>query len=104
MNILLVCAAGMSTSLVVEKMKKALKPEEADSVLVAIPAEEFEAAVDNYDIVLLGPQLRFKKKEFEKITQPKGIPLDVINMVDYGTLRGDKIMEFARQLYQQKSK
>lgn len=102
MNVLLVCAAGMSTSLVVEKMKKALQPDEAHFIINAIPSEGFEAQVDNYDVILLGPQLKFKKREFEKITQPKGKPLEVINMTDYGTVRGDKILDFARQLYQNK--
>ncbi len=102
MKILLVCAAGMSTSLVVAKMKKSLKPEEADWVIDAIPAESFETEIDNYDVVLLGPQLKFKKNQLEEVAKPKGIPLEVINMADYGTVRGDKILEFARQLYQNK--
>lgn len=104
MNILLVCAAGMSTSLVVAKMKKFLKPEEADWVISAIPSEELTKEVDKYDVVLLGPQLKFKKAMLEEITAPKGIPLEVINMMDYGTMRGDKILEFAKMLYNNKNR
>lgn len=100
MRILLVCAAGMSTSMVVEKMKKAFKPEDEGSVIHAIASEYFEDELDNYDLVLLGPQLKFRKNDFQKIASAKGIPLEVMNMVDYGTLRGDKILDFARELYQ----
>lgn len=102
MNILLVCSAGMSTSLVVEKMKKALTPEEAGSKIEAVALDAFESEVSKYDVVLLGPQVRFKKGEFAKFTEPLGIPLDVINMSDYGLVRGDKILDFARTLYKNK--
>ncbi|WP_378951483.1 PTS sugar transporter subunit IIB [Pelosinus sp. sgz500959] len=103
MKILLVCSAGMSTSLVVEKMKKALTPEEASSVIHAIAAENFEDEFSEYDVVLLGPQLKFRKGDLGKIAATKGIPLDVINMMDYGTLQGAKILDFARKLYQSKN-
>lgn len=104
MKILLVCSAGMSTSLVVEKMKKALRPEEATSEIKAIAVEYFEEEVEKYDVVLLGPQMRFRQKDCEALAAPKGIPVRVINMVDYGTVRGDKILDFARELYQSKKK
>lgn len=102
MKILLVCASGMSTSLVVEKMKKALLPEDEGSVIQAIPVENFEDEINDYDVVLLGPQLKFRKTDLGKIASEKGIPLDVINMMDYGTLQGGKILDFAKQLYQSK--
>lgn len=100
MKILLVCAAGMSTSLVVEKMKKAVKPEYGEVVIDAVPVDQFEEAVKDYDVVLLGPQIRYKKKDFEKITDELGIPLEVINPADYGMVRGDKILEQALKLTQ----
>jgi PTS system cellobiose-specific IIB component len=98
MKILLVCAAGMSTSLIVEKMKKAVKPEYGEVSIKAVPVEEFADAAKDYDVVLLGPQIRYKKKEFEKVAQSLNIPLDVINSVDYGMVRGDKILEQAVKL------
>ncbi|TZE81285.1 PTS sugar transporter subunit IIB [Calorimonas adulescens] len=100
MKILLVCAAGMSTSLVVEKMKKAVKPEYREVVIDAVPVDQFEEVVKDYDVVLLGPQIRYKKKDFEKITGELGIPLEVINPTDYGMVRGDKILEQALKLTQ----
>ncbi|MEI6285889.1 MAG: PTS sugar transporter subunit IIB [Bacillota bacterium] len=102
MKILLVCASGMSTSLIVEKMKKSLTADEQDSVIVAVPEEEFERIVKDYDVVLLGPQIRYKKASFEKIATELGRPLDVINTVDYGMARGDKILEHARKLLAKK--
>lgn len=99
MKILLVCAVGMSTSLVVSKMKKALGPEEKDWVIEAKPAERFKDDFKKYDVVLLGSQIRFKKDEFQKIASQHDIPVDTINTVDYGLAKGEEILNFAEELY-----
>lgn len=96
MRILLICAAGMSTSLVVEKMKGALTPDEKDFIIKAKAGEDFEEVVENYDVILLGPQIRFKKKEFEKKTDK---PIGVIDTMDYGLCRGEKILQQAKELF-----
>ncbi|MNI90931.1 Lichenan-specific phosphotransferase enzyme IIB component [compost metagenome] len=95
MKILLICAAGMSTSLVVEKMKNALGEDEKDVVIKAEAAEDFEDVVENYDVVLLGPQIRFRKKEFGLLTKK---PIGIIDTMDYGLCRGDKILQQAKEL------
>ncbi|HAA64437.1 MAG TPA: PTS sugar transporter subunit IIB [Thermoanaerobacter sp.] len=102
MKILLVCAAGMSTSLLVEKMKKAVKPEYGDVMINAVPIDQFEEVVRDYDVVLVAPQVRYKKKEFERITNELGIPIDVINPADYGMVKGDKVLDLALKLFKEK--
>ncbi|MDY3359708.1 MAG: PTS sugar transporter subunit IIB, partial [Clostridium celatum] len=57
-NILLVCAAGMSTSLLVNKMKEAAKVKGIEVDIKALPVSECASVVDKIDIVLLGPQVR----------------------------------------------
>ncbi|CDG00633.1 Putative Lichenan-specific phosphotransferase enzyme iib component [Clostridium chauvoei JF4335] len=98
--IMLVCAAGMSTSLMVEKMKKAAEAKGMDAEIFAVSASE----ADNYledkkiDVLLLGPQVRFMKSQFEEKVAPLGIALDVIQMVDYGMMNGAKVLEQAIKL------
>ncbi len=41
---------------------------------------------------------RFMKGQFEQKLQPKGIPLDVINMADYGMMNGEKVLDQAISL------
>ncbi|ERK28963.1 PTS sugar transporter subunit IIB [Clostridium intestinale] len=96
MRILLICAAGMSTSLVVEKMKRALGEDEKDFIIKAKAGEDFEEVVENYDVILLGPQIRFRKKELEKKTDK---PIGIIDTMDYGLCRGDKILQQAKELF-----
>ncbi|EMT39532.1 MULTISPECIES: PTS sugar transporter subunit IIB [Thermoanaerobacter] len=102
MKILLVCAAGMSTSLLVEKMKKAIKPEHGEIIINALPTDQFEESVKDYDVVLLAPQVRHKRGDFEKITKELGIPMEVINPADYGMVRGEKVLNLALKLYKEK--
>ena len=85
MKVLLVCAAGMSTSLLTNNMKKNADP---DDVVDAVPVGELESVIDKYDVILLGPQIRFKEKDVKKLAEPKGIPSGVIDMRAYGMMDG----------------
>jgi PTS system cellobiose-specific IIB component len=100
MKILLVCAAGMSTSLVVEKMKKALKPEEKDWKIEAHPVELLPDLINEFDVILLGPQISYKRNELSAFAKGYGKPLDVIKAIDYGMGKGENILNHAKALVQ----
>lgn len=76
MNILFVCAAGMSTSLLVADMKNFAKP---GTKINAMAFSELEDVIKEYDVVLVGPQLRFKLNNINKIAEPMNKPVDVID-------------------------
>lgn len=99
-TIMLVCAAGMSTSLMVEKMKKAAKAKGIEVDIFAVSASEADCylAEQKLDALLLGPQVRFMKSQFEEKVAPLGIGLDVIQMTDYGMMNGEKVLEQALKL------
>ena len=52
------------------------------------------------DCVLLGPQVRSNlgniKEEAAKVNP--GLPVDVIDMKDYGTMNGEKVYNYAKKL------
>ena len=87
-NILLVCNAGMSTSMLVQKMQATIQ---AKSVTDA--ANE----IDKADVLLLGPQVGYQKSEMEKLADGR-IPVEVIDMRDYGTMNGKKVLAHALEL------
>ena len=91
-NILLVCAAGMSTSLLVNKMKAAAKDRGLEIEINALPVSECAAVIDKVDIVLLGPQVRFQKPQVDALVNGR-IPVEVIDMRLYGTMNGKAILE-----------
>lgn len=72
-KILLCCASGMSTSLLVEKMKRAATKQNVEA-----------------DIIFLGPQVRYAKEEIQKTVG--SIPVYMIGMKDYGMMNGDSVL------------
>ncbi|MGN0026359.1 MAG: PTS sugar transporter subunit IIB [Clostridium sp.] len=99
-TIMLVCAAGMSTSLMVNKMKKSAEEKGLDADIFAVSASEADEYLSSrkIDVLLLGPQVRFMKSQFEAKVAPLGIKLGVINMTDYGMMKGEKVLEEAIRL------
>ena len=93
-KILLVCSAGMSTSLLVTKMREAAAAKGVEVQIDALPVAECNTVVDSVDIVLLGPQVRFQKPTVEKLVNGR-IPVEVMDMRLYGTMNGQAILEDA---------
>ena len=92
-NIMLVCGAGMSTSLLVTKMQEAAKEAGVEAEIWAIPEADIAKHVGEFDVCLLGPQVRFKKKAFDEKYADKGIEFMVIDTVDYGMMNGEKVFK-----------
>jgi Phosphotransferase system cellobiose-specific component IIB len=96
MNILLVCAAGMSTSLLVNRMNDAAKEKGLELHIEAHPVGSIKEYGDAADVILLGPQVRFELKNVTKMYPNK--PVEVIQMQDYGMMNGAKVLERALTL------
>ena len=99
-KIMLVCAAGMSTSLLVTKMEQAAKAQGEEVEINALPITDGMKHFAEVDCILLGPQVRYLKKDVEKELAEKGlnVPFDIIEMKDYGTMNGEKVYAFAKKL------
>ena len=97
-TIRLFCAAGMSTSLLVSKMKAAANGKGIEVDIEAFPEGQMDKRLDSVDVALLGPQVGYTIAKARKLCEPKGIPVDVIPMVDYGMMNGEKVLEFALKL------
>jgi len=94
-KIFLCCAAGMSTSIVVKKMKQAASEKGIDVDIIAVGMEEFESTLSRFDGCLLGPQIKYKFEDFKAIAQREGKPIAIISNMDYGMLKGEKILDDA---------
>lgn len=99
-TIMLVCSAGMSTSLLVSKMQKSAESKGLKAEIFANSANEADKTLRSkeVDVLLLGPQVRFMKSQFEKKVVEKNIPVDVIDMRDYGMVNGEKVLQTALDL------
>jgi PTS system cellobiose-specific IIB component len=99
-NILLVCNAGMSTSLLIEKIEKAGVTHSIEAVVDARPVEDIKDYIEDKDVILLGPQVRFKEKQIRQLVEEK-IPVSVIDMSAYGTMNVEKVLQQALTLTNQ---
>ncbi|MCE4048534.1 MULTISPECIES: PTS sugar transporter subunit IIB [Bacillaceae] len=102
MRILLCCAVGMSTSLLVRKMKKYAETNNIDCTIWAIPAEAINHHLDKADVILLGPQVRFLLRDVTKMASKKEIPVSIINTVDYGKFNAKEVLDLAVKLVSEK--
>lgn len=94
----LFCNQGMSTSLLVAKMRQAAETRGLEVDIQAFPANEMEERIGGVDCALLGPQVGYLKGKAAKICEAKQVPMDVIPMMDYGMCNGEKVLEFACKL------
>lgn len=86
MKIVVFCNAGMSSGLIVNKMKHAAEP--GDEV-VAYQSSKMDEQLPHADVVLLSPALRFLLKSTQEKCAKYGIPCDVIDMRAYGLADGE---------------
>lgn len=92
----ILCASAMSSGLIVTSLK-----EEAKKRGIEIKVECFASLryrsydYNGLDVVLLAPQVKNAKQDVEEHLKEKGlnIPVKVIEMRDYGLIRGSNILE-----------
>ena len=66
MKIYLVCNAAMSTGIMQMRLEEEAQKRGLDFEFAAQPLVEFDAIVDDADVVLCSPQIRFAAKELQE--------------------------------------
>lgn len=99
LHVLLCCNLGASTGVMVNKMREiALKSEKLKGIDIKIeahPASDLIEYIDDFDVIMLGPQIKHRLNELKAISEPKGKPIQVIDTRDYGTVNGANILKTA---------
>ncbi|QCX34288.1 PTS sugar transporter subunit IIB [Caloramator sp. E03] len=101
MKILLVCAGGMSTSILMKKMESYWKEAGEELEIKAVGLGEYQDVYQNYDIVLVGPQVSYRLNEIKENT---GLPCAAIQSFDYAVANCPNIMKLAKKLFEEKNK
>jgi len=96
-KILLVCSAGMSTSLLVTKMQEAAQEQGIDADIWAVSEADASSNWQKADVLLLGPQVRFLEGKIKEMVEGK-IPVAVIDMRAYGMMDGQLVFDQALAL------
>ena len=88
MNIMLVCNAGMSTGMLAKKMEKS---SEGKCIVKAYGIAEYMDHLENVDIILVGPQIRFQSDEIRE--NAGAIPVLDIAPMHYGCMNAEAILK-----------
>lgn len=99
MKILLVCAGGMSTGILMQKMEKYWKENGENHSINAVGLSSYGNIYQNYDVILMGPQVSFRLKDVKAET---GLPVESIPPFDYAICNCENITKLAKKLYAQK--
>ena len=67
MKVIMVCSGGMSSSMIVDAVKKEAAKENFDLEIVAVGTEAFENEIADYDLGLVAPQVRHRLDKFKKV-------------------------------------
>lgn len=100
MKVFLCCSAGMSTSMLVKKMREAADKKNIECTINAYSISEFEASLAENDVCLVAPQVKFQFEEFKKRAEDNGKACGLIDMMSYGMMKGDVVLDQAVSLYQ----
>ncbi|QEH61550.1 PTS system cellobiose-specific IIB component [Spiroplasma chinense] len=91
-KILLACSAGMSTSILVKKMLDEAFEQDIEVEIKATSVSEAKLIGDNWDIVLIGPQVAY---ELDGLKSALTKPVFTIDQTLYAKADGQKVLEFA---------
>lgn len=87
-KIYLFCSAGMSSSILADKMQKISDSKGLGIEVQYYPESKLDEKAHEADLLLLSPQIRYRQAEIQK----KHSQLYLIEMADYGMLKAENIL------------
>ena len=96
MNILLSCSAGITTTMLAQDIEKDARAQGKDFTVWAVDEIEIVNEVQSKDInlILLGPQIKFKLKAIRKKLAGYDVPVEVLNSVDFAMGNTGNIIKY----------
>lgn len=100
MKILLVCALGMSTGLLMLKMEEYWAEQGVELKVDAVSIGDFADVCHDYDIIMVGPQMAYRINEI--VEGSGGMTVAAIPAADYAIHNCANIMKLAQDLCNKK--
>ena len=96
-KVYLFCSAGMSTSMLASKMQAVANSHNLPMEVEAFPDGKIGQIIEERhpDVILLGPQVKYRYQEIVDKFGSTGIPIQVIDQSDYGMMNGEKVLKSA---------
>ncbi len=98
-TVLLICAAGLSSSILMKRMKESLSEDE-DWTIDASGLRDLPNIVAKYDAILVAPQVQYAMNQITETAKPfDGIMVLPIDAKDYASGNGKAVNEMVRNAY-----
>ncbi|MBP2058920.1 PTS system cellobiose-specific IIB component [Lactobacillus colini] len=96
-KIMLLCAGGMSTSILMKKLEKYAKENELGLSIeaVGLSSTSYISEAKKFDVILMGPQVSYR---LDEVKQATGKPVEAINPTDYALGNAKNIFDLADKL------
>ena len=104
-KVVLVCAAGMSSSLLEENIRQAVAASGRQMELKLVDTTTMslqDQEKDSIDVILIAPRVRFKKRGIIKQAEPYGVIVTDIDSIAYGMVDREKIFDQALEALENK--
>lgn len=97
-RITLACAGGYSTSLLINRIEEEAKKRKLEVTVQAIGEMTIAEHIGEFDVLLLGPQVHHVLSAVKKLVEGVA-PVEMIDMRDYGTMNGARVLDAAIRMY-----
>jgi PTS system cellobiose-specific IIB component len=104
-RVVMVCALGMSSSLLEAATIKAAEEAGMEFEMVSLSAQQmgiYDFDAHPVDIVLVAPQVIYKRRSIRKMAEPRGIIVQAIEPTTYGMVDGEKLFQQILDAYREK--
>lgn len=93
-RVLMLCAAGMSSSLVCSSIENAAAERDIEITVDSTPSMTYkEMNLPEYDLILVAPQVRGQMPEVQAYVAEYELPVVQIGFQEYGLVKGEAILE-----------
>lgn len=96
MRVLLCCAGGLSSSILMKKMKNYAESHGEDLDIIAVSTNEaVEQWADGWDCVLVAPQASYRMADMKQTIQ---IPMESVPSLEYAIGDAEKVLKLAHSI------
>lgn len=99
LRVLLVCGSGASSGFMATNMRKALSEEGIDAEVKARSESEIDSYLDDIDILMIGPHLKYMVEEINEYIEGKDVVAILMKPEYYATLNGEAAVKHMLEEY-----
>ena len=102
MKVLIICASGMSTSLIKSRMNRYASENGLDIRVDSDSYDNLSYVIQEYDIILFAPQVAMHFEESRREYTGSGKIFCLLTVREFGSMDGQKLIQKCRDLYDEK--